>query len=43
MNPKRNLTYPGEPMHNNGYDNSDFDYILRVNDFILTPEGKEYD
>lgn len=41
MNPKRNLTYPAEPMYNNGYDNSDFDYILRVNDYIVTPENKE--
>jgi hypothetical protein len=41
MNPKRNLTYPGDPMYNNGYDNCDFDYILRVNEFVMTPEGKE--
>lgn len=41
MNPKRDLTYPAEPMNNNGYDNIDFDYILRVSDIILTPEGKE--
>ena len=43
MNPKRNLTYPPEPMYNNGFDNSDFDYILRVNDDIITPEGKDYE
>ena len=41
MNPRRELTYPSEPVHNNGYDNLDFDYILRVSDTINTPEGKE--
>jgi len=41
MNPKRDLTFPAEPVHNNGYDNVDFDYILRVSDFIISPEGKE--
>lgn len=41
MNPRRELTYPSEPVHNNGYDNIDFDYILIVNDSINTPEGKE--
>ena len=42
MNPRRELTYPSEPTHNNGYDNIDFDYILRVSDTINTPESKEY-
>ena len=41
MNPKRDLTNPSEPMYNNGYDNADFDYILKVSDCINTPEGKE--
>lgn len=41
MNPKRELTYPSEPLLNNGYDNGDNDYILRVSDTIITPENKE--
>ena len=41
MNPKRDLTVPSEPYGNDGYDNIDCDYILRVSDSILTPEGKE--
>jgi len=43
MNPKRDLTYPSEGLLNNGFDNVDSDYILRVSDFIMTPEGKEYE
>jgi dual specificity protein kinase YAK1 len=41
MNPRRDLTHPSEPVYNNGYDNIDFDYILRVSDSVNTPEGKE--
>ena len=41
MNPKRDLTLPSEGVLNNGYDNVDSDYILRVGDFIITPEGRE--
>ena len=41
MNPRRNLTHPAEPVNNNGYDNRDFDYILKVGDFISSPESKE--
>lgn len=41
MNPKRDLTHPSEGVLNNGYDNADNDYILRVADSIITPEGKE--
>ena len=41
MNPKRDLTQPSEGVLNNGYDNSESDYILRVSDFIISPEGKE--
>ena len=41
MNPRRDLTHPCEPYQNNGYDNIDSDYILRVSDMIKTPEGKE--
>ena len=41
MNPKRELTFPSEGVLNNGYDNADNDYILRVGDYITTPEGRE--
>jgi dual specificity protein kinase YAK1 len=41
MNPKRDLTQPSEGVLNNGYDNADNDYILRVSDLIITPEGRE--
>jgi len=41
MNPRRGLTYPAEGVFNNGYDNIDCDYILRVSDMIMTPENKE--
>ena len=41
MNPKRGLTQPAEGVYNQGYDNIDCDYILRVFDTINTPEGKE--
>mmetsp|Transcript_37515 Transcript_37515/g.27660 ORF Transcript_37515/g.27660 Transcript_37515/m.27660 type:complete len:139 (+) Transcript_37515:58-474(+) len=43
MNPKRDLTFPSEPVHNFGYDNVDFDYILKVSENIVTPEGKEFE
>jgi len=43
MLPKRDLTYPSDGVLNNGYDNIDSDYILRVSDLIITPEGKEYE
>jgi dual specificity protein kinase YAK1 len=41
MNPKRDLTQPSEGVFNNGYDNQENDYILRVSDLIITPEGRE--
>jgi dual specificity protein kinase YAK1 len=41
MNPKRELTQPSEGVFNNGFDNADSDYILRVSDLISSPEGKE--
>jgi serine/threonine protein kinase len=34
QNPKRVLTKPSKPTHNDGYDNDDYDYILYVNDLI---------
>ena len=43
MNPKRDLTHPSEGVLNNGWDNCESDYILRVADMIVTPEGKEYE
>ncbi len=41
MNPRRDLTLPSEGVLNNGYDNIESDYILRVGDTIITPEGRE--
>jgi len=41
MNPKRDLTHPAEGVLNNGFDNVESDYILRVADIIVSPEGKE--
>ena len=41
MNPKKDLTFPNEPVHNFGYDNQDYDYILRVSDLIVSPEGRQ--
>ena len=41
LNPKRDLTIPCEGVYNNGYDNIECDYILRVGDHVVTPEGKE--
>ena len=38
---KRELTSPSDGIYNNGYDNAECDYILRVGDLIVTPEGKE--
>ncbi len=33
-NPRRVLTKPSKPVHNDGYDNEDYDYILYVNDCL---------
>ncbi|KXS19149.1 kinase-like protein [Gonapodya prolifera JEL478] len=41
-NPRRVLTKPSKPFHNDGYDNEDSDYILYVNDLIGTQEGQQY-
>jgi len=43
MNPKRDLTHQSEGVYNYGYDNIESDYILRLADFIVSPEGKEYE
>jgi dual specificity protein kinase YAK1 len=37
-NPRRVLTKPSKPVHNDGADNEDWDYILYVND-VLGGEG----
>jgi dual specificity protein kinase YAK1 len=38
-NPRRVLTKPSKPAHNDGYDNEDYDYVLYVNDWLGTEEG----
>ena len=43
MYPKRELTFPSEGVLNHGFDNAESDYILRVSDLIVTPEGREYE
>ncbi|PWN41835.1 kinase-like protein [Ceraceosorus guamensis] len=42
FNPRRVLTKPSKPMHNDGMDNEDSDYILYVNDFLGADEGNRY-
>ncbi|CAO1618048.1 unnamed protein product [Sympodiomycopsis kandeliae] len=42
FNPRRVLTKPSEPKHNNGHDNEDSDYILYVNDWLGSEEGNRY-
>ncbi|KAJ7594304.1 kinase-like domain-containing protein [Mycena floridula] len=37
-NPRRVLTKPSKPAHNEGFDNEDYDYILYVNDWLGTEE-----
>ncbi|TFY75898.1 hypothetical protein EWM64_g8114 [Hericium alpestre] len=41
-NPRRVLTKPSKPSHNEGYDNEDYDYILYVNDWLGAEEGHKY-
>lgn len=38
-NPRRVLTKPSKPAHNEGFDNDDYDYILYVNDWLGTEDG----
>lgn len=40
LNPRRVLTRPNRPAHNNGWDNEKHDYILYVNDIIGNEEGR---
>ncbi|KAF8678460.1 kinase-like protein [Rhizoctonia solani] len=39
-NPRRVLTKPSKPVHNDGYDNEDYDYILYVNDWLGPDDGR---
>ncbi|KAI9572323.1 kinase-like domain-containing protein [Boletus coccyginus] len=39
LNPRRVLTKPSKPAHNDGYDNEDYDYILYVNDWLGSEDG----
>ncbi|KAF8919835.1 kinase-like protein [Mucidula mucida] len=41
-NPRRVLTKPSKPAHNEGFDNDDYDYILYVNDWLGTEDGHKY-
>ncbi|KAJ7079153.1 kinase-like domain-containing protein [Mycena belliarum] len=41
-NPRRVLTKPSKPAHNEGYDNDDYDYILYVNDWLGAEDGHKY-
>ncbi|KAF8441687.1 kinase-like domain-containing protein [Boletus edulis BED1] len=38
-NPRRVLTKPSKPAHNDGCDNEDYDYILYVNDWLGSEDG----
>jgi dual specificity protein kinase YAK1 len=40
--PARCLTKPSEAVHNENYDNEDYNYILYVNDKLQSPEGQVY-
>ena len=42
LNPRRVLTKPSKPVHNDGYDNEDCDYILYVNDWLGSDDGQKY-
>ncbi|KAI9288215.1 kinase-like domain-containing protein [Umbelopsis sp. AD052] len=41
-NPRRVLTKPSKPSKNDGFDNEDCDYILKVNDTLGNEKGQEY-
>ncbi|KAH9251280.1 hypothetical protein BASA81_010833 [Batrachochytrium salamandrivorans] len=41
-NPRRVLTKPSKPTHNEGYDNEDYDYILFVNDILGSQDAQQY-
>ena len=41
-NPTRPLTKPNDPKFNDSYDNEHYNYILYVNDKLISPEGEIY-
>lgn len=41
-NPARVLTKPSEAKYNDSFDNELYNYILHVNDKLISPEGEEY-
>ncbi|KAG5648579.1 Serine/threonine-protein kinase ppk15 [Asterophora parasitica] len=41
-NPRRVLTKPSKPAHNDGFDNDDYDYILYVNDWLGADDSHKY-
>lgn len=41
--PRRVLTKLAKGVHNGGYDNADYDYICRVGDKIVSPDGAHYE
>jgi serine/threonine protein kinase len=41
-NPTRPLTKPCDPKYNDSYDNENYNYILYVNDKLVSPEGEIY-
>lgn len=41
-NPRRVLTKPSKPTHNDGFDNEDYDYILYVNDLLGPDNGNRF-
>ncbi len=43
LNPRRTLTRPDQARYNEGYDNENHDYILRVHDCIRSPGGDVYE
>ncbi|KAJ7190571.1 kinase-like domain-containing protein, partial [Mycena pura] len=42
LNPRRVFTQPSKPTYNLGYDNENYDYILRRDDWLGTEEGQKY-
>lgn len=42
LNPRRVLTRPEVPVYNNGFDNANHDFIVRVDDVILGHDRTEY-
>jgi hypothetical protein len=38
----RIITNPSEPTYNDGFDNIENDYILKINDHLISPEAHQY-